>query len=294
MNIQQYSIEKYAKELCEAVKAYNGSDGYPKVTYKFEDETDHPIIHDPKKGKWKFEYKLRYSLEVSHSDMIGVESLIKCQLRSSNWREVKHGLLNVIYWGFSGDQKSRRPSRVGEFYERVTKPQICDFMNKVNDSSEPKLVCIEKIGMPIFSNMSLVSKVAMFLDPNNYPVLDERISRLSHIDPSPVKDLKIYPTYIPIHPSGNRRDGKKPNCRIYEDWASWCQGIAHLMKQECDFPFRAVDVERGLFWLIGPRNRRISDTQRKNKTIAKQLIYCPQGYTHQNVIDLARKLATNP
>ena len=179
MTIQQYPIDKYAKALCEAVEAYNGSDGYPRVTYDFENEPAYPIMRSPGKKKWQFEYNFRGGFEVPHPDMSGVERLIRCQLRSSNWQEVKQGLLNVVYWGFSGDQKSLRSSRVGEFYERVTKAQICEFMKKVNDSSEPALVWIEKLKMPIFSRMSFVIPFHSDYDVNSGDKLSCRHSRES-------------------------------------------------------------------------------------------------------------------
>ena len=118
MTIQQYSMEKYAKKLCDAVEAYD----YPVVTYDFQN------------GR-----------EVCHENMCQVEEKIQTQLLSEDPEEVRNGLSNVIYWGYASQRSEgkgpcdgyvpmtgRQKDRIPKF-QKVDDRDIDRFIQLVKD-----------------------------------------------------------------------------------------------------------------------------------------------------------------
>ena len=251
MAIQQYSIGEYSEVLCAAVDSYN----FPPVTYNFE-----------------------VSREVTHKNMREVEHEIQSQLLSADIRTIKDGLSNVLYWGYSR-ASGRQTGCVEIFREGVTSDQLNRFNGVVRNlsNSDSGLATIRgrvnnKIdNMPQFTMMPFVSKIRMFLDPDNYPVLDNKIAKFAKSNEIPLLNgLKIYST-IPITDS---------NERIYVCWAKWCQYIANQANEEptsfCK-DLRAVDVERGIFNLIGSERDNISFQQRMNNhEKARRLLLGPK------------------
>ena len=243
---QQYKINDYAWKLCKSIKAYE----FPPVTYDFKKEDYERVNYHRGNNRRRFKYVFKSGREIRHSDMSKVESQIKHQLFSQYWLEVKYGLSNVLYWGYSGKQKGIRPYRVGEFWERVTKGQILEFMGVAKGSKDTDLVLIKNIGMPEFSRMPFVSKVRMFLDPCSYPVLDSQIAKFSNSEHfPPLQNLTIYRK----NQTGERIDITQDNEEVYVKWASWCRGVAKVANAA--YPrsprndLRAVDVERAIFQL---------------------------------------------
>ena len=262
-------MEIYAEVLCKAVNDYN----YPTVTYDFERGV-HTCTDVERK--------------MYHPNMCEVEGIMKSQLLSKDIEKVKDGLSNVVYWGNAKD--NRQNYRVSEFRKKVADndSKLSVFRETVRNPRTTNLYDIKRIGLPQFSNMSFVSKVRMFLDPADFPVLDREISKLACVEHSPIRCLKINPTHIPIHkPDLTKRN----NHQIYEDWAAWCRGIACLVSSESSpthQDIRAVDVERGIYHLIDPKSPPIAQGQ-KNSDIVQQLLKCPEGWTLQMVIDFARR-----
>ncbi len=288
----QYPMKKYTKELCDAVKAYD----YPAVTYDFQN------------GK-----------EVCHKNIRQVEENIKTQLFSPNPEEVKDGLSNVLYWGYAslrregngpcdgyipmtGRQKDRIPK-----FQKVCDSDLNRFIQTIRDLHSLKLSDIRKISLPQFSGVSFISKAVMFLCPSRYPVLDLNIARFTHSEGFPPLQYLSFnrkdpskATAIPLNLStrngqatGELTSQGKRNEQCYENWASWCIGIADLVNSETSQCLRAVDVERGIFQLVGSEKDDIPIWQREeNHAIARQLLNCPEGWTHEKVIDHARQLET--
>lgn len=126
----------------------------------------------------------------------------------------------------------------------------------------------------------------MFLNPNEYTVLDMNIAKFGKYEPL-FKDLDARKGSIPV------RDN---NVDIYRGWATWYKGIAHLVNNEpCSSlkDLRAVDVERGIYQLIGSRNDGRKEKQRrKDHAVARKLLKCPEGRSHEEVIELGRQLKT--
>ena len=217
--MQMMGVDEYARKLFEAYTAYS----FPTVTYDFD-----------------------ANAEQSHCDMIGVERYIQDRLTSGDPKEIKDGLSNVLYWGWARSELQCR--RVDNFRKEITPCKLNQFAEVISELSggSPGLVRLKGINMPEFGYMSFVSKIRMFLDPANYPVLDTKLAEaFSQRDKfPPLRDLKYGEQENAIRISG-------PNERVYGKWASWCSEIARLVNATSIHlhHFRAVDVERAIFHL---------------------------------------------
>lgn len=176
-------------------------------------------------------------------NMIAVENLIRADLTSGNVTSVKNGLSNVLYWGYA--QVGYRCVRVTTFREKVTNEKLMSagilFQNVVGDG----LVQIKAIGLPEFSGMSFVSKIRMFLDPENYVTLDMQILKMNQIRvPTVLNKISFAETESSIRISG-------PNVRVYNSWCKKCISISNTY---FGGQYRAVDIENGFFALIQGKN----------------------------------------
>ena len=92
--------------------------------------------------------------------------------------------------------------------------------------------------------MSFMTKILMFLDPDNYPVLDLKIAKAYANRPkfSPLQGLTVR-TSIPV---------TAVNRTCYEKFARWARRTATSVNSTSGslrHDLRAVDVERALFTL---------------------------------------------
>lgn len=175
-------------------------------------------------------------------NMIAVENLIQADLTSANAALVKNGLSNVLYWGYA--QVGFRDVRVNRFRMNVTNDNLIAaatlFDNMVGDG----LVQIRDIGLPEFSGMSFVSKVRMFLNPENYVTLDKQILKMNEIPvPTVLNEIAFGQNETRIRISG-------PNVIVYNNWCGKC---VHISNTYYDGQYRAADIERGFFALIQRR-----------------------------------------
>jgi hypothetical protein len=145
--------------LRKAIEAYD----FPSVTYDFANET-----------------------QVVHPDMSSVEQLIRSQLRSDNSDIVKDGLSNVVYWGWAWIPLQ---TRVKKFRDNVAYDSLFIASILFAKSNDFTVLDIINLGLPQFSNMSFVSKVQMFLDPNSFVVLDSKIASLRNLVSNPALAL---------------------------------------------------------------------------------------------------------
>ncbi len=179
------------------------------------------------------------NIEIVAQNMTDVETVIAAQLRSQEGIITKHGLANVLYWGYAniGYQKIR----VNDFLNKVTSQQVKDFQDLIDDAGMPTTTAVKSIGMPQYSGMSFVSKILMFLNPNDYCVLDQQLSKLRTLgSPKSLNRLKFKSTETQIRISWH-------NNEIYDEWRNECSAISRLYFQET---YRVVDIERGFFNLI--------------------------------------------
>jgi hypothetical protein len=184
-------------------------------------------------------YDFSNNCRIEHTNMSLVEESIKSDLISANPEFIKNGLSNVLYWGF--ERVGYRNRRVNIFREQVTEEQLktaaCLFANIHGD----RLREIKEIGLPQFSGMSFITKIRMFLDPENYVILDRQILQMRHIyHVNLLNDINFGNNETQIRISNN-------NVRIYLVWCKKCREISVLYY---DNNYRSVDIERGFFTLI--------------------------------------------
>ena len=204
--------EKQVEILRNAIEAYN----FPCVFYDFQS-----------------------GFEVSHQTMSPVEQAIRNDLISRNIDCVKNGLSNVLYWGFA--QIGYRDTRVNKFRTEVRIGQLHDAATLFQNQENVDLMEIKSINLPQFSGMSFISKVAMFLDPENHVILDKQILKMNQVPvPTLLNDIAFAKSETRIRIS-------KKNTQVYSNWCKKCTGIS---KSYFDGLYRAVDIERGFFTLI--------------------------------------------
>lgn len=209
--------ENQVEMLSNAIEAYN----FPCVFYDFQN-----------------------ACEVSHPNMYPVEQAIRNDLVSGNNDHVKNGLSNVLYWGFA--QVGYRDIRVNNFRTVVRVEQLHDAATIFQQKKNINLIEIKNIKLPQFSGMSFISKIAMFLDPKKYVVLDQQILKMNKIiSPTILKAITFSQKETQIRISKN-------NVQVY---SSWCQKCQEISESYLNGSYRAVDVERGFFTLI--KNGRV-------------------------------------
>jgi hypothetical protein len=202
------------KALAEAVHGYD----FPAVTYDFAKD-----------------------LEIAHESMIRVEDEIRLSLISDDWMAVRDGLSNVLYCGYARIPYGER--RVKRFRDAATSDQIARAGALFRSIKGPALRRIKELQLPEFSGLSFVSKVRMFLDPQNYVVLDQKLLTLRAVAPRTVLSTLAF---------DDRRETSiritEANESSYEDWCMLCRRIAATCFVGTGL--RAVDVERGIFHLV--------------------------------------------
>jgi hypothetical protein len=205
-------------EVLEELRRAAGAYDYPAVTYDF--------------GNGR---------ERQHGSMSTVEEEIRSALRSPDPAAIRDGLSNILYWGFYRSP-GRRDYRVDRFRQEVTAHQLGLAGHTFLRLTGPALRRLKDIQLPGFSQVSFLSKIRMFLEPDSYAVLDLKIAKLL-ADPRLPESLKVKVfSAIPV---------TAENERTYERWCMLCRRLA----RECaGTPWlRAVDVERALFYLIDKR-----------------------------------------
>ena len=191
-----------------------------------------------------------------HTNLAGVETLIRQQLFSEKREDVKDGLSNVVFWGFASQGVQRY--RVNVFREDVSGSQLDKFIKLLNDKASVGLWDIKQLRLPQFGQVSFASKLLTFLYPERCAILDLQISKFAKghnlpldDDGSPLFDnLKFSyyrgnPNAIPIT--------KSRNVPVYEEWILWCKRVAETVNEDAPSSsavLRPVDVERGIFWRI--------------------------------------------
>jgi len=192
------------KTLIEAIKTYD----YPPITYDFLE-----------------------NYERIFSSMIDLEQFLQSLLLSGDMRSVKDGVSGILYWGHF--RAPYRDVRVDTFRAAVSDTELQRAREVFRYLEGTRLTNLKGIGLPQFSNMSFVTKLRTFLDPEHYCVLDKKIADLAPLNIR----LKRYPTCIPI---------TQQNERAYEWWVNTCSLLASHLGNH----LRPVDIERGIFWLV--------------------------------------------
>jgi len=212
--------ETQVRQLHEAIRSYD----FPAVYYDFS------LEH-----------------EVAANDMGDVERVVGGQLWSTFPNDVKHGLMNVLYWGYA--RVGYRDRRVQDLGNSVTMRQLDDLQGLLKKGM-PTMVQIKALRIPQYSGMSFLSKVLMFLNPAEYCVLDRQVAGLrTHDSLKALNGLIFGPRDTQIRVSSH-------NEQVYNRWRKECLDIS---REYFSGQYRVVDVERGLFHLV--QTGHLSDAQ---------------------------------
>ena len=167
-----------------------------------------------------------------------MEIAIGQELKSGDAERIKDGLSNVLYWGYA--QMGIRDTRVQRFRTKVKTSQLKQAGELFRRPRFPSVSEIKNLRLPEFSGLSFVSKIRMFLDPDDSATLDWQIMKIHERCPTTVlARLRIgNSTQIPITHN---------NSEAYE---AWCRRMTEISRVHFGGCFRAVDIEHGLFQLI--------------------------------------------
>ncbi len=186
-----------------------------------------------------FTWSVERNAPVQHANMTGVEQYIRERLISGDPAKVREGLASVVHWGHgnAGYQGVRR--------DRVLAINVAGFVQAalvlpelgVAPLCAQQLTAIKRLRLPELSQMPFVSKVLMFLDPERYVVLDNKLAQMGTQNGivNMMSGLVVETTIrISLH-----------NHAIYCRWVQLCRDLAPSIGKQ-----RAVDVERAFFVLI--------------------------------------------
>ncbi len=176
--------------------------------------------------------------EIQHSNMRSLEKTIKDDLVSENLVDVKNGLSNVIFWGYY--QMNNRDFRVERFRDNVTEKKLEKCTETFPNLSGIGIRTLKNLELPEFSQLPFLSKIRMFLAPEKYVVLDNKLMKLASVEPYTLfHDIKKDKTTIRV---------TKENERIYQKWCEFCRKVADKLFKNREF--FTVDIERGIFQLV--------------------------------------------
>jgi len=173
--------------------------------------------------------------KIKAQNMTKVEAVIAGQLRSQKTIDTKHGLANILYWGYA--KIGFGGIRVDRFLRRVSDKQIRAFQDLVSKNNMPTMMEIKRTKMPEYSGVSFISKILMFLNPNTYCVLDKQI-KLRNPACTKILNGLVFKTQIRV---------TVENENVYNGWREECSEISQKYFQG---RYRVVDIERGFFNLI--------------------------------------------
>jgi hypothetical protein len=181
-------------------------------------------------------YDFPHEREQLFARISDLDAAITALLHSRDPHAVKDGLSNILYWGHY--RTPYRDRRVRLFRQHVTTEHLQRAISTFAGLTGAGLCNLKALRLPEFSNMAFLSKLRTFLNPDDYCVLDQKISTITILNDR----LKRQPTYIPV---------TAYNQRVYQEWVTICTRLAEqLNEQPTPQCFRPVDVERGLFQLI--------------------------------------------
>jgi len=168
-----------------------------------------------------------------------VERKIRADLTSGEPERVKDGLSNVLYWGHA--TVPYRNVRVENFRTKVTNNQLQAACRLFQLDQRPSVLQISKLRLPEFSGLSFVSKVRMFLDPYTSAVLDKQLLKMRNAT------FETVLSGVSFGENETQIRITQQNAKGYEDW---CERMAEISRQYFVGESRAVDIERGFFYLV--------------------------------------------
>ena len=187
-------------------------------------------------------------------------------LQSENKEDLIHGLLSVVFWGFSSGVDGRLNPR------RALSRAKAIVLGRKNASPQPKneiIVHIERSRELLnasqiaealleaeqikFLQMSFASKLLTFMDPNSAAIYDAVISSRLEKETDPELRGLFVSTDMPTS-----KTAKVAQANAYAAWCKWCaKKASDLNAQSAKWldwngtakSWRAVDIERAFFAL---------------------------------------------
>jgi hypothetical protein len=203
--------EQQIEALLCAIKAYD----YPVELHNFEKDTKIPL-----------------------RSMRELEAFLRKGLFSKDTEELKLALANIVYWG--NINSGYCSFRVAKFLNEITENKLEEAIDLFANISGDSLAAIKNIRLPQFSNMSFVSKLRMFLDPENFVTLDRKLLKIKRSGVHTLfSNICEQGTYIPIN---------SQNCKQYVLWSQKCRDAASTYFRIKEVI--AVDIERGIFKMV--------------------------------------------
>lgn len=183
------------------------------------------------------------NIEITAQNMREVEAALAAQLKSQELGRTKHGLANVLYWGYA--QIPYGGKRVNNFMNKVSDQKIINFQSLINGDNMPTPTAVCRCRLPEYSGMSFISKILMFLNPSDYCVLDQQLAKLrTRGSPKILNGLIFGEKETQIRITNH-------NEAVYNGWRNECAAISEMYFQDT---YRVVDIERGFFNLIQRNN----------------------------------------
>ena len=158
-------------------------------------------------------YDFVRGVERVHQDARELEATVHDGLTSTDVHRVRHGLANVVYWGYA--RIGFRDDRVRAFLHNVSDGQVAAAQVAFASVEGPALRQLGALRLPQFSQISFLSKIRMFLDPRSFVILDLKLAKLRHEAPTTVLHDLMVRTSIPA---------SRHNERVYARWCDICVG----------------------------------------------------------------------
>ncbi len=186
-------------------------------------------------------YDFKSNVELQFDNMLKLESYIFKQLSSQDSSSIKDGLSNVLYWGYATSGYGKY--RVDQFRQNVTEEQMMAAQQLFQKTLRPTIASLKALSMPQFSGISFISKIRMFLSPDDSAILDRQIMKMkftNHGEDTILANFSHTQNETQIRASN-------PNSLAYE---AWCTRLFDISSINFDSQYRVVDIERGFFILI--------------------------------------------
>ncbi len=175
---------------------------------------------------------------VHAASMSEVENVIGQQLRSAATQAVKHGLANIIYWGYANTEY--RDQWVSHFLQRANDDVLRDFQRELAaQGALLDLIQLKKIRLPLYSGMSSLSKVLTFLNPQDYCVLDAPLAQLKAVPNRALHQMTFQ--------TGRQVAVTQHNQTIHNQWRAEC---AAINQKYFAGKYKTVEIQRGFSYLI--------------------------------------------
>lgn len=180
-----------------------------------------------------------------------LEESLRGLLSSALAADVRHGYVNVVFWGFASgaDGQSTIPrarARAQKAHEASNDAGIADVVSKVRTALAAGDICwaVEQADALPQIGFSFATKICAFLDPEQCGVLDSVVAR-NALDKLQLKGTPRFSGKTSVISSNaNNYSFYQEYCSALVEWAKKLNRAGSSLPR-----WRAVDVERALYVL---------------------------------------------